>query len=179
MKTTIWTGILVFIGWAIFSNYWYVCKIKDLCGDELTAVTAMDESNALPDTTAEQRRAKEEAEKEAALIRSIEQSVIYFAFDSSLVLNESQLSNLISEVNTLSPRLIVLEGHCCNIGSEKYNMDLGQRRADRVKTALVNQGISSENINTVSYGEAQPAVPNTSEDNREKNRRVEIIIKEK
>ncbi len=179
MKTTIWTGILVFIGWAIFSNYWYVCKIKDLCGDELTAVTAMDESSTLPDTTAEQRRAEEEAEKEAALIRSIEQTVIYFAFDSSYVLNQSQLSNLTREVNTLSPGLVVLEGHCCNIGTETYNMELGQRRADRVRRALVDQGISPQNISTISYGEEQPAIPNTSEENREKNRRVEIIIKEK
>lgn len=179
MKTTIWTGILVFIGWAIFSNYWYVCKIKDLCGDEVTTVTRMDETGTVPDTTAERRRAEEEAEKEAALIRSIEQTVVYFAFDSAFVLNDSELNKLTTEVNTLSPEFIVLEGHCCNIGSDKYNMDLGKRRAERVKTALVNQGIASENISTVSYGEEQPAVPNTSEENRKKNRRVEIIIKEK
>ena len=179
MKTTIWTGILVFIGWAIFSNYWYVCKIKDLCGDELTAITQTDESYTMPDTTAERRIAEEEAEKEAALIRSIEQTVIYFAFDSSFVLNESQLGNLTSEVNTLLPEIIVLEGHCCDIGTEAYNMKLGQRRADRVKRALISQGLAADNISTVSYGEEQPAVPNTSEENREKNRRVEIIIKEK
>ncbi len=176
---TIWIGIAVFIGWAIFSNYWYVCKIRNLCGDEVTSVIEMNESHTMTDTIAEMGATEEDEKEENALVRSIEQTVIYFTFDSSYVINEDELQKLTQDVNTLSPELLILEGHCCDIGTESYNMDLGQRRANRVKRALIEQGIARNAISTVSYGEKEPAVPNTSENNRKQNRRVEIIIKEK
>jgi outer membrane protein OmpA-like peptidoglycan-associated protein len=65
-----------------------------------------------------------------------------------------------------------IEGHTDSIGSDAYNMALGQRRANAVKTYMVNQGISPTRIDTVSYGESQPVVPNTTPANRKLNRRA-------
>ncbi len=67
---------------------------------------------------------------------------------------------------------LVLEGHTDNVGSDEYNMGLGQRRADAVKRYLVEQGVAAERIETKSLGESQPAVPNDSPGNRALNRRV-------
>lgn len=64
---------------------------------------------------------------------------------------------------------ITIEGHCCDLGSNEYNMVLGQRRADIVKTFLTNHDIDPYRISTISYGEERPA-----SEIRSLNRRVEI-----
>lgn len=72
---------------------------------------------------------------------------------------------------------IVLEGHTCDLGEEGDNHDLSRQRAEEVKLHLVEQGIDPDRIETVGAGPDDPYVPNTSEFNRQLNRRVDIIIK--
>ncbi|MDY7018204.1 MAG: peptidoglycan-associated lipoprotein Pal [Nitrospirota bacterium] len=75
------------------------------------------------------------------------------------------------------PRVkIIIEGHCDERGSEEYNMALGQRRAEAVKSYLVSLGISSNRLSTISYGKERPADPGHSETAWAKNRRVEFSI---
>ena len=69
-----------------------------------------------------------------------------------------------------------IEGHCDERGTEEYNMALGQRRAEAVKSYLVSLGISSNRLSTISYGEERPADPGHSETAWAKNRRVEFSI---
>jgi OOP family OmpA-OmpF porin len=73
---------------------------------------------------------------------------------------------------------IEVQGHTCNIGSEEYNMKLGQRRADAAKTYLVSRGISPDVLFPKSYGESKPKFPNDTRDNRAKNRRIEFHVVE-
>ena len=73
---------------------------------------------------------------------------------------------------------ITIEGHTCDInrsGDPDYNLKLGQRRADAVRAVLIENGIDEARVSTVSYGENRPAVPNTSDENRQLNRRVVFI----
>ncbi|MEM1081510.1 MAG: Ig-like domain-containing protein [Pseudomonadota bacterium] len=65
-------------------------------------------------------------------------------------------------------------GHTCDLGSEDYNLGLSNRRANAVKALLVALGLDPEAIVTDGRGEAEPRVPNTSEENRQLNRRVEL-----
>ncbi|MDL2256703.1 OmpA family protein [Bacteroidales bacterium OttesenSCG-928-I14] len=67
-------------------------------------------------------------------------------------------------------------GHTCDLGSEIYNMTLGQERADRAKDYLVIRGVDPSRINTLSLGMTDPIVPNNSEVNRKQNRRLEIMM---
>lgn len=67
-----------------------------------------------------------------------------------------------------------LAGHTCDLGDDAYNMDLSRRRADSVRDYLVSLGVESERLVTTGYGETAPMVPNSSEDTREKNRRVDL-----
>ena len=79
---------------------------------------------------------------------------------------------------------VLIEGHTDSKGKEKYNQDLSERRANSVRTWLVeNAGADGSRIDIKGWGEAKPAVPNEKPDGsddpegRQQNRRVEITIK--
>jgi|GEM_PF-475485 len=71
---------------------------------------------------------------------------------------------------------IVVEGHTDDIGDDDYNKRLSELRAKEVTKFLIDGGIKPERVSYVGYGKSKPKVPNTSEENRAKNRRVEIRI---
>src|SRR5262245_57022438 len=71
----------------------------------------------------------------------------------------------------------VIEGHCDERGSEKYNLALGDRRANCTKEYLVGQGVGSERIETISLGEERPFDPGHTEDACAKNRRAHFVMK--
>ncbi|MEW5850747.1 MAG: OmpA family protein, partial [Myxococcota bacterium] len=69
-----------------------------------------------------------------------------------------------------------IEGHTDYEGSDQYNMDLSQRRADAVRAYLVKKGVEPGRVVSVGYGRTRPISDNTTVAGREKNRRVEFII---
>jgi len=69
-----------------------------------------------------------------------------------------------------------ITGHTCNWGTRRNNLRVGLMRANSVKAKLSTQGAPANQMITESKGEAEPLVPNTSEVNRKKNRRVEIKV---
>ncbi len=103
---------------------------------------------------------------------------IEFEFNSTdLTAQSRQTSNRIVEMlQRNSETNIQIEGHTDNIGSNSYNMQLGQKRADSVKGYLVEKSISATRLNTKSYGETQPKASNDTEVGRQRNRRVEFKI---
>jgi outer membrane protein OmpA-like peptidoglycan-associated protein len=80
------------------------------------------------------------------------------------------------EVLTENPLCILhIIGHTCDLGSEELNLRIGQERANLAKDYLVEKGIAASRIATFSKGKSEPLFLNTSEENRKKNRRLEII----
>jgi outer membrane protein OmpA-like peptidoglycan-associated protein len=73
-------------------------------------------------------------------------------------------------------RTIFVEGFTDSRGSDSYNQDLSERRANAVREALVGMGISSERITTRGLGKSFPVASNDNEGGRQLNRRVEIIF---
>ncbi|MFW5870214.1 MAG: OmpA family protein [Candidatus Sumerlaeota bacterium] len=71
---------------------------------------------------------------------------------------------------------VVVIGYTSNEGSDAYNMDLSQRRAQVVRNELVRRGVSSSRIEAVGMGESNPVAENDTEWGRRQNRRVEIEI---
>ncbi|MGH9355812.1 MAG: OmpA family protein [Terriglobia bacterium] len=69
-----------------------------------------------------------------------------------------------------------ISGHCDQRGSEEYNLGLGQRRAEAAEQFLVNLGIPSENISTVSYGKDRLFCTENTEDCYQQNRRAHVEI---
>jgi len=104
---------------------------------------------------------------------------IYFEYNSAKLSDET-LSILeahgafIAENGNVEVRL---EGHADERGSREYNIALGDRRAQTVRRVLLLQGASTDQIDTVSYGEEQPAVLGQTEESWAANRRVELIYK--
>ena len=100
----------------------------------------------------------------------------YFAFDSYELTDEAK-AILLKEVEKLKERpdvKITIEGHTCNIGTNAYNLALGEKRAQAVKDFLVNNGIDSSRIDIISYGEERPIFDNSAEETRRFNRRAHI-----
>ncbi len=76
-----------------------------------------------------------------------------------------------------NPRVnVLIEGHCCDIGTVEYNYALGDRRANCVRDYLILNGIDPSRIKTVSYGKMKPFVLGTLESQRSKNRRAHFKI---
>jgi outer membrane protein OmpA-like peptidoglycan-associated protein len=71
---------------------------------------------------------------------------------------------------------LAIEGHTDNIGSDEANMKLSQQRADAVREFLVQQGLTSDTVTAVGLGKADPVADNSTNEGRQKNRRVEIIV---
>lgn len=102
--------------------------------------------------------------------------VIYFDFDSSEVRAADQ--DIVSRhAMQLSDNLgwrVRLEGHADERGSREYNIGLGERRAQAVRQMLLIQGVSPDQISTVSFGEERPVSFGSSEADYAQNRRVEF-----
>lgn len=73
-------------------------------------------------------------------------------------------------------KTLLLTGHTCDKGSEAYNLDLGKKRANSVRTYFKNLEVKTV-IDTTSDGESNPAYSNATEASRAKNRRVVVQIK--
>lgn len=71
---------------------------------------------------------------------------------------------------------IRVEGHTDSTGSETYNQQLSERRANSVNNLLVQRGVQAQRINIIGYGESQPMATNATPAGRQMNRRVEIRI---
>ncbi len=71
---------------------------------------------------------------------------------------------------------LIVEGHTDSQGSEAYNENLSQRRAQAVKDGLVARGIAGDRVSTLGRGEAFPVASNDTAEGRQQNRRVEIVF---
>lgn len=101
---------------------------------------------------------------------------IYFAFDKSTVPSAAfgALRAHAQHLKQNSDAKVRLGGHTDERGTREYNVALGERRAQAVEKFLRLQGVSSGQIETVSYGEEKPAESGSNEMAWAKNRRVEI-----
>lgn len=71
---------------------------------------------------------------------------------------------------------VSIEGHTDSTGSDGYNQELSERRAEAVQLALIEMGVGSERVMAQGYGESYPVASNGTAAGRQLNRRVEIIL---
>jgi outer membrane protein OmpA-like peptidoglycan-associated protein len=88
----------------------------------------------------------------------------------------AELDALFGFLQSQSSQFIVIQGHTDDIDSETNNLSLSQKRAEAVASYLIKKGFDNKKLQTKGFGESQPIVPNDSESNRAKNRRVEVAI---
>jgi len=73
-------------------------------------------------------------------------------------------------------RRVQIDGFTDSVGTDSYNQDLSQRRADAVKSSLIARGIDSSRIGSQGYGKGFPVANNVDSGGRQLNRRVEVVI---
>jgi outer membrane protein OmpA-like peptidoglycan-associated protein len=83
------------------------------------------------------------------------------------------LKNLLTESN------VVVEGHTDNVGSAPTNKKLSEQRASGVMQYLIDRGVDKKRLKSVGYGLEKPIADNKTDEGRAKNRRVELVIKDK
>jgi peptidoglycan-associated lipoprotein len=105
-----------------------------------------------------------------------EQNVVYFGFDKNDIKPEytDLLTQTAAYLVANPDEDVRLEGYTDERGTKAYNIALGDRRAQSVKRFLMLQGVSPDQIETVSYGEEDPADPGHNESAWAKNRRVVV-----
>jgi len=84
-----------------------------------------------------------------------------------------QLAQFLSEH---PDRRVQVDGFTDSVGTDAFNEELSQRRADAVKAALIMRGVDPSRIGTEGYGKAFPVASNTDSSGRQLNRRVEVVI---
>lgn len=105
-------------------------------------------------------------------------SPIYFAYDSAELSPEARETlqqNARAFRELTGVRIIIIEGHADERGTEEYNLALGDRRAQAAYEYLLDLGIQPDRLETISLGEERPADPGNNEAAWAKNRRAEFV----
>src|SRR5215510_726981 len=103
---------------------------------------------------------------------------IYFDYDKSDVRDDGKptLAEAADFLKQHSNVRFGIEGHCDERGSEEYNLGLGDRRANAAKNYLLSLGITSDRMNTISYGKERPQCRESNEECWQKNRRAHFVL---
>ena len=112
------------------------------------------------------------------LVMTLDSKSIRFDFDKANIKPEYRdiLNRIAGIMMTLKGYTITVYGYTDDIGTQAYNLQLSQRRAEAVRDFLVQAGISATVMSTKGFGKSDPRVPGDSELARAANRRVEIAI---
>lgn len=102
---------------------------------------------------------------------------VYFEQSSFIMQRESypELDKVVSMLKTNPQTKIEIGGHTDNIGDNRLNLALSENRAKVILNYLVSKGIDENRLLYKGYGGIKPVAPNDTEDNKKKNRRVEIV----
>ena len=103
---------------------------------------------------------------------------VYFELDQSAIRDEARapLQKDADWMKKWTSTQVTIEGHCDSRGSSEYNLALGSRRADAVKSYLASLGIAENRITVVSKGKEQPFCTDENESCWQQNRRGHFLI---
>jgi peptidoglycan-associated lipoprotein len=157
------------------------------CAKKTTPVSGAETQVGASGPTADEIRAREEEERRRRIAESQLASrpvtsgtqvldTVYFEFDQA-TLSDLSKDTLVRNSDWLrsNPDVRVqVEGNADERGTPEYNLALGERRAEAVKSYLASLGIDRNRLVTISYGEERPAAPDHTEDAWALNRRVDF-----
>ena len=103
---------------------------------------------------------------------------LFFAFNSADIQTQSEKEiRYLYDFLQRNPKLTIeISGHTDTIGTENYNQTLSLSRAQALLNRLQSKGISTDRMTAIGKGSKEPIAPNSTEDGRAKNRRVEVKI---
>jgi outer membrane protein OmpA-like peptidoglycan-associated protein len=178
MNINVVLGAISFVIWSAFSTWLYVTYIKDF--------------DSIPQN--EQMMILKEESEPVVEVSVVDSSAVVelmpialakrftFHINTTDLINDGAIKQYADSIQSLLNDRTVsvnITGHTCDLGTEAYNQQLGLNRANYVMTVLKQSSNTWPDMTTSSKGETEPLVPNTSETNRIKNRRVTILINSK
>jgi outer membrane protein OmpA-like peptidoglycan-associated protein len=89
--------------------------------------------------------------------------------------SEPRLDILVDFMTHKRSAKVEVSGHTDNVGNAKKNKLLSQQRAEACRKYVMSKGVDGDRIKAIGYGDERPIAPNDSDDNRQKNRRIEVI----
>jgi outer membrane protein OmpA-like peptidoglycan-associated protein len=148
-----------------------------------TANVARDQAAAARDQEAE-KSARLQAEVDALKAKPTDRGLVLTLGDVLFETGKAELNSgasrkldQLAQFLTEHPeRRVQIDGYTDSVGTDSYNLDLSQRRANAVRSALQVRGIDATRITTQGYGKEFPVASNADSGGRQLNRRVEIII---
>ncbi len=180
MTKRFWIGLalLLVIPGLIFTASCAKKQVKSepgVTGTESTGAKRL-EGDAQARALEEERLREQRAEMAAR--QKFQNEDIHFEFDKSGLLPEAKriLRDRAKWMMAHPNTSVIVEGHCDERGTSEYNMALGDRRASSTKSFLVNVGIASQRLTTISYGEEKPLDPANNDEAWAKNRRVHFVL---
>jgi len=161
------------------------CAEQQVKTDELQEEKQTEVSETTQETAEKTEATAEDLEEEAIRLEekraqeAFENKNIHFAFDKSTLTEEARviLKRKATWLKNHPDAKVIVEGHCDERGTEEYNLALGDRRAKSAKNFLVDMGIDSSRLTTISYGEEKPLDPRHNETAWAKNRRAHFRIR--
>ncbi len=119
--------------------------------------------------------------EERGIVLSFQDEVLFKIGSAELTPQAKQIIAKVAPILMKTPNYIRIEGHTCDLPIRnalyRSNWELSSARALATVQELINaNGLSPQRLSAVAYGEYRPRVPNTSEANRQLNRRVDIVI---
>lgn len=116
---------------------------------------------------------------EAKASSDLQDVTVHFELDSSSLVDSAQLSlaALASKIKKQPSVALEVEGHTCEIGTEEYNLVLGNKRAEAARRYLRDLGVDDRQMSTVSYGELHPLSTATTPEALAANRRAEVKVR--
>lgn len=136
-----------------------------------------------PKETKVQEAKRQQLECQAMLNKQIASRHINFAFNSSKISQNSYaiLDDIAKTLQRcdLNGKILEIAGHTDSRGSQRYNLQLSQKRSENIKNYLVRQGVDANKLKAVGYGESMPIADNKTAAGRALNRRTEFNIKSK
>ena len=166
-------GIFSFIAWSTLSTYVYVCNVKGLCDEPVTAIISEVNNDTIVNETIQ-----EPLKQQAVVPKDL---TIYFEFDNSEFSSSRIAEKYFEESNAYLNQNIQasleITGHTDAIGTNIYNDTLGYRRAQSIQRYFKTKGMIGNKITILSKGESESADNNNTKDGRANNRRAVITIK--
>lgn len=108
-------------------------------------------------------------------------SDVLFAVDSASLSGDARgaLGQAATVMKEYDKTAVIVQGHTDSTGSEEHNQGLSERRADSVERELVSQGVDGDRIASMGFGESQPVADNSTSAGRQRNRRVDVMLRAK
>ena len=152
-------------------------KTADGCPPPVAAVAPVAEPAPAPVAEPAPAPAAALAPVAAPAPKALKLEGVNFDYDQAVVRQEdfAVLEQAAATLKEWGEVKVEVAGHTDSRGTDDYNMSLSQRRADAVRSYMIDKGVAADRLTAKGYGESQPVADNGTEDGRFQNRRVELV----